>query len=68
MAMKRIYKIFILGCLALADGEMLLEVINIIIHLFQCIIGYGERRAGSILDYLNFIFIIERCSFFLKFC
>ena len=38
------------GNLALADGEMLLEVINIIIHLFQCIIGYGERRAGSILD------------------
>ena len=29
---------------------MLLEVINIIIHLFQCIIGNGERRAGSILD------------------
>ena len=29
---------------------MLLEVINIIIHLFQCIVCYGERRAGSILD------------------
>ena len=24
--------------------------------------------ALTILDYLNFIFIIERCSFFLKFC
>ena len=36
--------------LALTNGEMLLEVINIIIHFFQCIIGYGERSAGSILD------------------
>ena len=31
-----------IGNLALTDGKMLLEVVDVIIYLFQCVIGHGE--------------------------
>ena len=31
--------------LALPDGEVLFEVVDVIVHFFQCIVGHGERRA-----------------------
>ena len=37
------------GYLALAQGKVLLEVINIAIHLHQALVGHGERAGRSLL-------------------
>ena len=39
-----------IGNLTLTDGEMLLEVVDVIIHFLQSVIGDGEGGAGGILD------------------